>query len=255
MFLNDIIEKKKQYLSNRKKDLPFSCMKVNSTKYSGSIFSDNLKSNSINIIAEIKKASPSKGIFLEDFEPVKMIKQYEAGGAKAVSILTEVDYFLGSPEMFADLRTYTKLPLLRKDFIIDEYQIYESAYLGANALLLIVKILDEKELKDFLKLTYELDMAALVEVHNESELDKALSCGAKIIGINSRDLKTFKIDKEKMKELIALMPGEIVKVAESGIKDKDDILSLKSAGADAFLVGETLVKSNDAVGLLKNWTK
>ncbi len=254
MFLEKIIDKKKKYLENRKKLRPFSSFEKKSTQYSGKIFFQNLKRNSINIIAEIKKASPSQGVFFEDFDPALILKNYEEGGAAAISILTETDYFLGSPEIFAALREKTQIPLLRKDFIIDEYQIYESACLGANALLLIVRILEKKTLQDFLALTRDLGMAPLVEVHDENELETALVAGADILGVNSRNLKTFQIDLQEMKRLLSLIPEKNLRIAESGIKDKSDIAYLKEAGADAFLVGETLVKSKDPKLLLKEWT-
>lgn len=254
MFLEEIVEKKRAYLEERKKVLPLSSIETVSTEFSGDIFYQNLKKSGINIIAEIKKASPSKGIFSEDFDALSLLRQYEKGGARAISILTEKDFFLGSPEVFCELREKTTLPLLRKDFVIDEYQIYESAYLGANAILFIVRILEPEQLSDYISLARELDIAPLVEVHDEEELGTALSSGTDIIGVNSRDLKTFKVNREKMEKLLSLIPTGFLKIAESGIQDKEDMLELRRAGADVFLVGETLIKSKSPERLLKSWT-
>ena len=194
-------------------------------------------------------------MFREDFDAVSLLQSYEKGGAGAVSVLTETDYFLGSPELFLKLRQKTDIPLLRKDFIIEEYQIYESAYLGANALLLIVRILDQQQIRDFITLAKERNMASLVEVHDEKELERALDAKADVIGVNCRDLKTFHIDKEKMKKVLSLMPENVCKIAESGIQGKEDILQMKESGANAFLVGEVLVRSKDPEQLLRKWIK
>ncbi|HON07400.1 MAG TPA: indole-3-glycerol phosphate synthase TrpC [Verrucomicrobiota bacterium] len=203
----------------------------------------------IALIAEVKKASPSAGIICADFDPVKIAKCYETAGASCISVLTDIKFFQGSPEYLWLIRKEVNLPLLRKDFIIDERQIYESIKLGADAILLIVSILDFEMLKHFHNLIISAGLNALVEVHNEEELDAAISIKAKIIGINNRDLKTFKVDigtTERLSKKIRNLPGgdEILIVAESGIKNREDVLRLKQAGANAILVGESLLRTS-----------
>jgi indole-3-glycerol phosphate synthase len=253
MFLDEILEKKKLYLTRRKKEFPIERYMIKKTKHPGRKFIQYLKEPGINIIAEIKRASPSKGLLVKDFDSEQLLDSYTDGGAMAISVLTEKDYFLGSEEVFFILREKTDLPILRKDFIIDEYQIYESAILGANAVLLIARILDAKKLGGFIALARSLDLAPLVEVHNTEELNAALKAGADVIGVNSRDLDTFKTDKEKMKQMLARIPANMLRIAESGIQSKNDILELKKAGADAFLIGEALMTSHDPAALLKSW--
>lgn len=206
----------------------------------------NGKADDIRIIAEVKKASPSRGVIRDDFDPLGLAREYEANGATAVSVLTEEAYFQGSLEYLRLIKEKTGLPVLRKDFIIDEYQIYEARSAGADAVLLIAAILDEKALKNFLRLTETLGMAALVEVHDEEEIKKALQAGATLIGVNNRDLKTFKVDINTTIRLLPLVPKDKIVISESGISEHADILLLKKAGASAFLIGEALVKERDA---------
>jgi indole-3-glycerol phosphate synthase len=205
-------------------------------------FRTPLTRDAINVIAEVKRASPSKGMIRQDFDPLSLALDYEVGGAAAVSVLTEEKYFLGSLTYIETIKDAVRLPVLRKDFIFDEYQVYESRANGADALLLITAILDDATLKELLSLTERLGMTALVEVHDEAELERALLVGAGVIGINNRDLRTFKTDVSVTKRLMPLIPDDVVVVSESGISTRSDIDGLKSAGVDAFLIGEALSK-------------
>ncbi len=196
----------------------------------------------LGVIAEVKKASPSAGVIAESFDPIEIAKDYERGGANAISVLTDTKFFQGKLQDLADVRRAVSVPLLRKDFILDEIQIAESAANGADAILLIVAALDQKELLDLLDAaaTYRLD--ALVEVHTREELNRALGAGAKIIGINNRNLATFNVDLAVTEELCREVPDEIVLVCESGIKTLQDVARVKACGADAILVGEALMR-------------
>jgi len=210
------------------------------------------KGQRINIIAEIKRASPSKGIIAADFNPRKTALEYERAGAAAVSVLTEEKYFLGSLMHLHEVRSICDLPILRKDFIIHPVEIYEARAYGADAVLLIVKVLDNKSLKELLNLTRELGMQALVEIHSERELKLALEAGAEIIGINNRNLEDFTIDFGVTERLVQLIPKDAAAVSESGIKNAQDVRFLESLGVDAVLIGETLMRSPDPYQTLKN---
>ena len=179
-------------------------------------------------------------------------KDYEAAGAAAVSVLTEEQYFLGSDEVFSDIRKNIKLPMLRKDFTIDEYQIYEAKLMGADAVLLIVSILNFDQIKDFLKLCNALGLDALMETHDEKEIELALKAGADIIGVNNRNLKNFSVDFENTLRLRELIPREHICVAESGVRGIEDVKALRESGIDAVLIGELLMRSNNRVELLKS---
>ena len=205
----------------------------------------------LRIIAEIKRASPSKGVFREDFDPVSIARSYRDGGASALSVLTDEKYFKGSLDYLGNIRSEVDIPLLRKDFIVDEYQVYESRLYGADALLLIVSSLEKRLLGDLLDLTHSLGMNAIVEVHDEDELSAALDAGCRIVGINNRDLKTFEVDLSVSRELAKMVPSEIVVVAESGIRDSRDIKRLRESGVHAFLIGETFMKA-PSPGLMLN---
>jgi indole-3-glycerol phosphate synthase len=217
-------------------------------------FKKAISGEGINIIAEVKKASPSKGVIKENFDPVEIAKSYEKGGAKAISVLTDKKFFQGSPFYLRQVAEAVNLPVLRKDFIIDEFQIYGAKALGASSFLLIAAILDESQLKDFIDLGRELGMEPLVETHSEEEVEKALKCGAEIIGVNNRDLKTFNVSLETTLKLLPLIKSENkTLVSESGIKGKEDIIKLRNAGVDAFLIGETLMRSEKPEEVLKSW--
>lgn len=202
-----------------------------------------LKREGVSVIAEIKKASPSKGIIKADLDPVSFAKIYSENGAAAISVLTEENYFLGSLDVLKAVREVTDLPLLRKDFIIDRYQVLEAAAAGADALLLIAALLNDKLLKELFDLTHELGLEALCEAHTEIEAKRLVDLGAKVIGVNCRDLRTFQVFPEKSEAVIEVLPQDVAKVAESGLKTPADLEMYPAA--DAFLIGETLVRSND----------
>jgi len=197
------------------------------------------------IIAEVKQASPSKGIIKEDFDPLAIAQDYEAGGASAISVLTEPHFFKGDIEYLAGIRRYVGIPLLRKDFIVSKYQVLESLVYGADFILLIAKALSKKDLKDLLNYTRHLGMEALVEIHDKKDLTKAIYCGANIIGINHRDLHTFEMNMNLCHELINLIPNGKVIIAESGIKEHKQLKELSDIGVDAFLVGESLMREDN----------
>ena len=208
-------------------------------------FEKAIASPGLSFICEVKKASPSKGIIAEDFPFLSIAKDYEAGGASAISVLTEPEYFLGSDLYLKEISAAVKIPVLRKDFIIDPYQIYEAKILGANAVLLICAILDTETTASYIKIASGLNMSALVEIHNEAEIEQAVQAGAKIIGINNRDLKTFKVDINTAAALRNLIPSGILTVAESGVKSPEDISAIKKNGFDAVLIGESLMRAPD----------
>lgn len=207
--------------------------------------------NPYRIIAEIKKASPSKGVIREDFDPMSIAQAYEKGGADALSILTEPHWFKGDVEYLGMVRRYVGIPLLRKDFIIDRYQLVEALVYGADFVLLIAKALSRKELKDLLEYSRHLGMEALVEIHDKADLVKAIFAGADIIGINHRNLETFEMDMKLSERLIPLIPNSKIIVAESGIADHETVVELSRAGADAFLVGEHFMRQEDISGALR----
>jgi indole-3-glycerol phosphate synthase len=209
----------------------------------------------LNIIAEVKRASPSKGMINADINPADVARKYEAGGACAVSVLTEEDRFLGSLADLLEVRAAISLPVLRKDFIFDEYQLYEAARAGADALLLIVAALEDERLSRLRQITEdELGMDALVEVHSEEELLRAEVCGAKLIGVNNRNLHTFEVSTEVSVRLAKLSPAGAMMVSESGLKTKDDLRALQALGYDGFLIGETLMRTPDPEAALRELT-
>ena len=234
-----------------------------SSPYSKFPFRDNLAADGISFICEVKKASPSKGLIAPDFPYVEIAKEYEAAGASAISVLTEPFYFQGSNQFLMDIKKEVNIPLLRKDFTVDEYMIYEAKVIGASAVLLICAILDDEQLASYLRLAHELGMSALVEAHDEDEVRRAIACGAGIIGVNNRDLRTFTVDimnSVRLRKLIPdtvpvthmgtevpvpSVPQKMVYVSESGIKTKEDIDRLKANGTDAVLIGETFMRSPD----------
>ena len=204
------------------------------------------------IIAEIKKASPSKGLIREDFEPIKISKEYEEGGATCLSILTDEPFFLGKLEYLDSVRSSCELPILRKDFMIDLYQIYETKAYGGDCILLIVAALDIIQLKDFSQLARELNLDILIEVHSEDELNEALSINSKLIGINNRDLTTFEVDKNLAIKLARQIPKDVIVVSESGISSREDILSSKEQGIHSFLIGESFMRKPNPGKALKD---
>lgn len=247
MILDEIVKAKSKQLEEEKKHISIEAWKekLKHTGLSKTIdFHSTLKGkDKISIIAEIKKASPSKGIIKADFEPVRIAVEYYMAGVDAISVLTESNYFKGQDEHLVKVRQSVPLPVLRKDFIIDVWQIYQSRYIGADAILLIASILTDGELKKFLAVAGILGMQCLVEVHDEKEVERALAAGAKIIGINNRDLRTFDTDLKTTERLKGLIPEDRVVVSESGIRTSGDMKYLKSLGVDAVLIGETFVKA------------
>lgn len=203
------------------------------------------------IISEIKKASPSKGLLSPDFRPADLARQYELGGAAAISVLTDREFFQGSLDDLRVVRAACGLPVIRKDFTLTDYHVLESAAVGADAILLIVAILEDDALRSLREMAEALGLAVLVEAHNEQELGRAVLSGARIIGVNNRDLNTFQVSLETSERLGKHIPADVIKVSESGIFNADDIQRLMNAGYDAFLVGEHLVKSGDATKALR----
>jgi indole-3-glycerol phosphate synthase len=197
------------------------------------------------VIAEIKKASPSKGVLREEFIPADIAQSYAEHGAACLSVLTDVDFFQGSVDFLKQARASCQLPVLRKDFMVDAYQIYESRAMGADAVLLIAACLDDAQMKDFEAIARNLDMAVLVEVHDQAELERALKLQTPLIGVNNRNLKTFEVSLDTTLSLRALVPADRILVTESGIQTRDDVLRMGAAGVGAFLVGEAFMRASE----------
>jgi indole-3-glycerol phosphate synthase len=208
-------------------------------------FTNVLRVDTVALIGEVKKASPSKGILIENFDPVSIGKLYAENGASAISVLTDEQFFQGHLDYLTSVREATSIPVLRKDFILDPYQVYEGRVAGADAILLIVAALEDSQIAELHGLITELDMSALVEVHNEHEVERALKIDAQLIGINNRDLKTFLVDMDTTARLAKLIPNNVTLVAESGIQNTDDVRHMGECGAHAVLVGESLVKADN----------
>lgn len=216
-------------------------------------FEKALTEKGISFICEVKKASPSKGIIAESFPYLEIAKEYEQAGASAVSCLTEPFYFQGSDAYLKEIAGQIRIPVLRKDFTVDEYMIYQAKSLGAAAVLLICAILDDAQLLSYGQLAAELGLSALVEAHTEEEAERALRAGARIIGVNNRDLKTFQVDLNTSIRVGRMIPPELVFVSESGIRNGEDIRRLAGSGVDAVLIGETLMRAPDKRALLQSW--
>ena len=213
-----------------------------------------LGNDGINIIAEFKRRSPSKGVIRDGANPIDIARAYQAGGAVAMSVLTEEDYFAGSLDDLRQVKSVVDLPVLRKDFIVDEYQIYESAAAGADAILLIVAALDDELLMRLRRVAEdELQMDALVEVHTSDEMKRAAACGAKLIGVNNRDLRTFEVSLETSLRLAREAPAGALLISESGLKSPDDLQRLHDAGYRGFLIGETLMRAEDPEQALRSF--
>lgn len=208
-------------------------------------FEKALRQDDVAFICEIKKASPSKGIIAPDFPYGEIAKDYSDAGAAAISVLTEPFYFKGSNQYLCEIADAVDTPLLRKDFTVDSYMIYEAKILGASAVLLICSLLDEKTLARYLEIAHKLGLSALVETHNEDEVKMALGAGARVVGVNNRNLKTFEVDITLSERLRKLVPSEVIFVSESGISSPEDISILRKIGADAVLIGESIMKSAD----------
>jgi len=247
MILDEIIAYKKEELAETKLRAPFSDVKakaLDAQPVRG--FCKALSGyGEIRLIAEVKKASPSKGVIREDFDHVKIAGTYEESGASCLSVLTEKKYFQGSLAYLGEIRKAVDLPLLRKDFIIDEYQIFEARAAGADAILLIAACLERPWIEDYLGIAKQLNLDVLVESHTYKELDKALLAGAQLVGINNRDLMTFKVDLQTTLDLLNDIPDDRTVVSESGIRTRADVVQLQQAGVDAILVGESLMRAKD----------
>ena len=244
--LDEIVAKTKSKLEEKKQGLSLEELssKIDFENLKETNFKKSLQNKAEAIIAEIKKASPSAGIISDNFDPVLKSKEYESFGASALSILTEEDYFLGNIQYLMDVKAITSLPILRKDFIVDEYQIYESKLIGADCILLIASILNDEELKNFSEIAERLKLDYIIEVHDEEELQRVKHFSNAIIGVNNRNLKTFDVDINNSVELKKIFEGENIFIAESGIKSKKDIEYLQQHNINVFLVGESLMKGD-----------
>lgn len=246
--LDDIMAWKRQEVPKQKTMTPESHLRAlaNFTPPAQD-FAAALAQPGVSLVAEVKRASPSKGLLCKDFDPVQLALTYAKGGASAISCLTDARYFQGQLQHLTDIKEALRqskfgLPVLRKDFIFDPYQVLEARVAGADALLLIMAVLGDHEYRDLLAYTRELGMEALVEVHDEKELERALAAAPRVIGVNNRDLRDFSVDLNTTGRLRALIPDDVLVVSESGIRSEEDVRALKAMGADAMLVGETLVK-------------
>lgn len=262
MILDDIIEKKRERLAQEMQQMTLEGWKRKikasglhkPLDFGGALKrTDGRKEGGLSIIAEIKKASPSAGIIREDFDTVRITGDYVRSGVQAISVLTEKDYFLGDDSYLVKVRQTAPLPLLRKDFIIDLWQVYQSRCLGADAILLIVALLNDELLKKMLIVSGIIGLQCLVEVHDEIEVERALKAGAKIIGINNRNLKTFETDLKTTERLIVSIPHDRIVVSESGIRTADDIRYLKAVGADAALVGESFMRAGSVADKVREF--
>lgn len=252
-----ILEELAQYAAERteqaKKKVPLEQIKKQALEMPGGTFTFEkaLKKDGLSFICECKKASPSKGLIAKDFPYLEIAKEYEVAGADCISVLTEPKWFQGSDAYLREIAKAVSIPCLRKDFTVDEYMIYEAKVLGAQAVLLICSILSEEKIRDYLEICEELGLSALVEAHNEEEIAMALRAGARIIGVNNRNLKDFSVDTGNSRRLRELVPKDILFVAESGVQSAEDISALKEMGVDAVLIGEALMKATDKKAKLK----
>ena len=252
MILDDIVLKVKERYKEKEEEIPFLEIKNQAKKRKENRFYKAFKDNKFNFICECKKASPSKGIIKENYNYIEIAKEYEKSGANIISCLTEPYFFLGSDKHLIDIKKNVNIPVLRKDFIISEYQIYESSVIGADAILLIVRILDFDTLKKYIDIAESLGLGVLVECHNEEEINMALKANAKVIGVNNRNLMDFSLDNElslKLREKYK----DIILVSESGIKDKEDIKKVKKSNMNGCLIGEALMRSNCINDTLKEF--
>ena len=248
MILDKLSEAAKRRVQKHKEKLPLNEVReiAESLGCTGEFpFEAALRQEGMSFICEVKKASPSKGLIAEDFPYLDIAVEYEEAGASAISCLTETDYFLGSDEYLRQIAAEVRIPVLRKDFTVDEYMIYEAKMLGASAVLLICTLLEREKLKYYLEIAHSIGLSALVETHDENEMESALFSGARIIGVNNRNLKDFTVDIETAVRLRSLAPADKIFVAESGIKDAEDVARLYENDCSAVLIGETLMRSKN----------
>ena len=260
MILDEIIERTKEDLEKRKEEYSLEWLgrSLASNPYPPrdvKPFLTATKEEPIRIIAEVKKASPSKGIIKEDFDPLVIAQSYSNSGANAISVLTEPHYFQGNLEYLTQIRRYVPTPLLRKDFIVDKYQIVEALVYGADFILLIAKALSTKELRELYEYALHVGLEVLVEIHDKEDLTKAMKCGANIIGINHRNLDTFEMDMQLCDKLIPMIPNGKIIVAESGVSDVETIKRLSGIGADAFLIGEHFMRQDSIEDEMRKFKK
>ena len=254
MILDKIAADTKLRVNKAKRKIPFSKMRAmayEKERNTGFPFEKMLREPGMHYICEVKKASPSKGVIAEEFPYLEIAEEYEAAGAGAISCLTEPKYFQGKNEYLKEIAENVKIPVLRKDFTVDEYMIYEAKVLGASVVLLICAILDSDTINRYIKICDQLGLSALVEVHDEEEMKSAIEAGARVIGVNNRNLKDFTVDISNSLRLRSLAPEEILFVAESGIKTAEDVKALKEAKVNGVLIGETLMRSADKRACLK----
>jgi indole-3-glycerol phosphate synthase len=261
MILDKLAAASRKRVAAAKEKIPMKAMEnlafeaLEKTKGNDLSFERSLSSPGISFICEIKRASPSKGLIAPEFPYVEIARDYETAGADAISVLTEPEYFLGSNDYLTEISHEVQIPLLRKDFTVDPYQIYEAKAIGACAVLLICALLDTNTLKEDLRLCQSLGLSALVEAHDEEEIHSALSAGARIIGVNNRNLKTFVVDFNNSLRLRRLVPPDVLFVAESGIKTETDIKFLSEAGVNAVLIGESLMRSTDKKKIISGFKR
>ncbi len=254
MILDEIAERTRQRIAEEKSAVPLTEMKKRALAMdanTGFPFKKALGGDDISFICEVKRASPSKGMIAEDFPYLEIAKDYERAGASAISCLTEPFWFKGKDEYLTEISHAVNIPVLRKDFTVDEYMIYQAKTLGASAVLLICSILSREQLAEYLGIAHGLGLSALVEAHDEDEVRTALSVGAEIIGVNNRDLKTFTVDIHNSARLRKLVPPEVLFVSESGIRTAADVAALRENGTNAVLIGETLMRSPDKKAALE----
>lgn len=253
MILDEIAARTRERVAQCKKELPLAMLKEQAEQLpadTGFPFEKAIRGDELQFICEVKKASPSKGVIAQDFPYLQIAQEYEQAGAAAVSVLTEPFWFQGSDAYLKEIEGALHIPVLRKDFTVDEYMVYEAKVLGADAVLLICAILNDEELNRYHALARSLGLSALVEVHDEEEARRALAAGAKIIGVNNRNLKDFTVDISNSLRIRPMIPKEVVFVSESGMKTEADIRALRENGTDAVLIGETLMRSADKKEML-----
>lgn len=258
MILDDLAAAARARVERKKKSIPFEAVRTEArrlAKCEGTFtfpFESAIAGDGIRFICEVKRASPSRGIIAEDFPYLDIARAYERAGADCISVLTETDHFKGDDRFLKEISDAVAIPTIRKDFIIDPYMIYEAKLLKASCVLLIAALLDTDAIREYKAVCDELGLSALVEVHDEAEVESALDAGARMIGVNNRDLRTFTVDIDNSIRLRKLVPKEILFVAESGIKTAADIQALRQAGADGVLIGETLMRSSDKAEMIKH---
>lgn len=256
MILDDLAAATRARIERKKAQIPLETVKAQAQTLAQQeshftfSFEQAIAKDDISFICEVKKASPSKGIIAEDFPYLDIAKDYEKAGADCISVLTETDYFKGEDRFLKEINDTVQIPTIRKDFIIDEYMIYEAKLLGASCVLLIAALLDTETIRQYKSICDDLGLSALVEAHDEAEIDSAIAAGARMIGVNNRNLKDFTVDIHNSTRLKELVPKDILFIAESGIKTADDIQVLRDAGVNGVLIGETLMRSPNKAQML-----